>query len=761
MVDTDVVDTGDTDPVDTNLVDSDSDPIDTAPPETDPPGDSADTSDPVGAPDSADSAGLRDSGSVADSADSAGVADSADSADSAGGADSGDSADTGDTSIGSADSAADDSGDSGASDSAVPGETGLVDTVDTGPGESGFGTSDTVDSGVDTGDSGGTETGDSGPESLGTCATATPTAGFGTFFGSTLGLTDDYQAGCAASPSGDEVYTFVAPADGSVCVSSLGSDFDTVVYVRTDCEAGSSEIACNDDAPGLGLGVESQLQFEADAGSTYFVFIDGYGFATVRSEGNYQLDITDGPCPVLGGDTGDTGESGGVTDTQDTGDSGSITGGDTVDTGPVTGGDTVDSSTEDTAVTETADTAPPPLPPPAAPWTTFGGGFTPTYRILVDVYGNVVDITRAPVTVDVDFRAALDALGATGALNPDSIRVAYHGTSAAPSAGVEVPSQFADQLIGLGDKVDHASPVGDEEGTVAWLYDTDGVLGTANSLPAGGAELFGIYFDTGPAAPPIYFSDLSVSTNSLANVLTQASFDELGSGMLQSLTHAPFSPNLASQTASCCGNAVSVSPGGWSYGPQSGTATPEIVAGGPILGALRVQGSITTSGAESYDYDLYYYLFAGRSELLHVITHTASTAVTVFQNGDVTSGMRPWQSVHPDLAQTTLTFNQSAAEGWAAVTGADYGIAMGARVAPTFLTNVSNGNPGGVLFLKGNDVVDFGTGTTAVMAPGTSYFDNIELALFPYRGLFADHQDDFDAVRLGTPTFSWISESAP
>ena len=52
------------------------------------------------------------------------------------------------------------------------------------------------------------------------------------------------------------------------------------------------ELACNDDGEdfeGNDLGLQSAVQFEAEEGALYFLFVDGF-----RQPGDFQLNI--GPC---------------------------------------------------------------------------------------------------------------------------------------------------------------------------------------------------------------------------------------------------------------------------------------------------------------------------------------------------------------------------------------------------------------------------------------------------------------------------------
>src|SRR5262249_36848874 len=84
-----------------------------------------------------------------------------------------------------------------------------------------------------------------------TCAGATtiPPAG-GTFTGTTSG-TGSLAGSCGSSgPSPENIYVWTPPTSGTATIQTCGpgTNFDTVVYVRSGSCAGT-EVTCNDDAP--------------------------------------------------------------------------------------------------------------------------------------------------------------------------------------------------------------------------------------------------------------------------------------------------------------------------------------------------------------------------------------------------------------------------------------------------------------------------------------------------------------------------------
>ena len=87
----------------------------------------------------------------------------------------------------------------------------------------------------------------------------------------------------AGKPGGHSVWmTWIAPADGIVTFSTLGSAFDTVLAAYEGTDFSGLEIASDDDGePFLG----SRLAFNASLGQRYNISTDGFG----RAAGNFLL----------------------------------------------------------------------------------------------------------------------------------------------------------------------------------------------------------------------------------------------------------------------------------------------------------------------------------------------------------------------------------------------------------------------------------------------------------------------------------------
>jgi hypothetical protein len=99
--------------------------------------------------------------------------------------------------------------------------------------------------------------------------------------GSTIAANVSASSSCdGAFVGGDVFFFFISDCERPVTLTTEGSDFDTVLSVSRDCNAGGVEIACNDDAqPNQRY---SQLTFTALGGTAYTVRISGYNGAVGR-----------------------------------------------------------------------------------------------------------------------------------------------------------------------------------------------------------------------------------------------------------------------------------------------------------------------------------------------------------------------------------------------------------------------------------------------------------------------------------------------
>ena len=89
----------------------------------------------------------------------------------------------------------------------------------------------------------------------------------------------------------EAVYSITPPTSGLMTASTNNAltDLDTVLYVLDACDDGASEIACNDDVEQGNT--SSQVTWDATAGVTYYIVVDGYDNA-----GGYELTVDIAVC---------------------------------------------------------------------------------------------------------------------------------------------------------------------------------------------------------------------------------------------------------------------------------------------------------------------------------------------------------------------------------------------------------------------------------------------------------------------------------
>src|SRR5579862_9275312 len=125
--------------------------------------------------------------------------------------------------------------------------------------------------------------------------TAIPVEG-GTFVGSTSGAST-LIGSCGGFNAPEAVFQWVPSLTGVADISTYGSDFDTVLYIRSgDCSAGA-ESDCNDNdacpftSETCGFG-PSRIQPFVTAGNTYFIVVDGAElFSGGGAAGNFTLNV--------------------------------------------------------------------------------------------------------------------------------------------------------------------------------------------------------------------------------------------------------------------------------------------------------------------------------------------------------------------------------------------------------------------------------------------------------------------------------------
>jgi hypothetical protein len=94
----------------------------------------------------------------------------------------------------------------------------------------------------------------------------------------------NYSGSCGGSQAPDAVYSFTVASLADAFITTHGSFFDTVLYVRA-CTCDGTELACSDDADGL---TTSAIHLRNLPAGTYNIFVDG---KTSLSYGNFQMDV--------------------------------------------------------------------------------------------------------------------------------------------------------------------------------------------------------------------------------------------------------------------------------------------------------------------------------------------------------------------------------------------------------------------------------------------------------------------------------------
>ena len=125
----------------------------------------------------------------------------------------------------------------------------------------------------------------------------------GHFEGTTEGLPSAFVAGCRNNNAPEAVFLFTlrdAERVERLVFDTAGSALDTVLSIRSVCDDGLSEIACNDDmAPGIRT---SQIVLDGPANGDYFVIVDGFGDSSATFVLDVRAEIPAGdPCPPADG----------------------------------------------------------------------------------------------------------------------------------------------------------------------------------------------------------------------------------------------------------------------------------------------------------------------------------------------------------------------------------------------------------------------------------------------------------------------------
>ncbi len=117
----------------------------------------------------------------------------------------------------------------------------------------------------------------------------------GTYTGCTTLATVDGASTCGQAtyaPGPDIWYAYTPSCSQNVVIDTIGSDYDTVLSIHSDCPDlnNTNTIACNDDAGGA-FGQDSMASVNVIAGTRYLIRVSGYNGAS----GSYTLRINEFP----------------------------------------------------------------------------------------------------------------------------------------------------------------------------------------------------------------------------------------------------------------------------------------------------------------------------------------------------------------------------------------------------------------------------------------------------------------------------------
>ncbi len=128
------------------------------------------------------------------------------------------------------------------------------------------------------------------------CGTAAAIFASGTFFGDTTGHSNN-TAGTCGGGAGEAVFQLILFQPSHVILTSVGTSFDSVLYVRAGNCASGLELACDDDSGG---NLASSIDLTLLQPGNYFVFLDGYTIDPIGgpNEGAWQLNVEIDANPV-------------------------------------------------------------------------------------------------------------------------------------------------------------------------------------------------------------------------------------------------------------------------------------------------------------------------------------------------------------------------------------------------------------------------------------------------------------------------------
>ncbi|HMV68420.1 MAG TPA: MopE-related protein [Myxococcota bacterium] len=403
------------------------------------------------------------------------------------------------------------------------------------------------------------------------------------------------------------------------------------------------------------------------------------------------------------------------------------------------------------------------------------------YRVPIVATAPIWHTSGAPIAVDVDFRAALDALGDSAPLDPRSVRVVRQDCAL---GNPEMPSEFADDLAHVFDKSAMEDPTGDEHGAVVFAVDRDGDYSTDELFQPSSQAVFAVYFGStahGPGvAAPSYPSGLVATSDGtvteLSNDLTMSTYrrvDAAGTavGGMADWIGPQGGPNVGKMSGTGLGQGLFLNvPGGgpngaWLSARGDANAQLSVMHEGPILSVVTSRGTrAMAAGAPvqgGFDYRYDYFLFDGRPEIYAKVTMTINQDGTHLgpQGAAWTAAVRPFTV--DNLAYVGGTGSEGSRDNpgynwvrgtFATGSASPYGLAAGFRQSV-----VQRGSPtwqadGRWQGLVGQDFEFAPTAVERTFQSGDRIVDHSIIAIYPHNGLFGSVSVDFYGALEGVHT---------
>jgi len=285
------------------------------------------------------------------------------------------------------------------------------------------------------------------------------------------------------------------------------------------------------------------------------------------------------------------------------------------------------------------------------------GWFAPeqTVRIPLEVPAAAAQVSGPVWIVDVDFQAALDALGIPGPFDPASLTAAVQDCVA---GGTAVPVAFADGVVGLLDGGEPTDPVNDGHGSVHILW-PDGTVHPGEPVS------LALYFGGPATASP----GLAVDPRGWDGPQGEVVIDPDRGGLLDDIIPAR-GPNVLSQADASAGNGTAQG-GVWAQAIAPGTTT--VIEGGPQIAVVHA-----TATAGAIETRLWWWGYAAHPAIYARVDWQAVASLSIDAPGDAGLAIRPVQITAPGLPDAVA----STGPGWVGHADGSWGAAVGWAVPP-------------------------------------------------------------------------------